>query len=169
MTTPAVIHSVHNAAPRYGVVGDIYAFVLTGEQTGGAFALIDALVFPNAGPPPHTHSREDETFIVLEGRLAFTAGGRTFSAGPGETVHLPRGHTHTFTNPTDRPARALIHCAPAGIENMFREIGTPLPPAETTLSSSTPPAPPPPVTPEIIQKILAAAPRYGITIHPPAT
>lgn len=153
---PEALHIQPASAPRISVVGNLYTVLLSGEQTGGAFTLIDAAVPPGDGPPPHTHSREDETFIVLEGRLTFTSDGRTLTAGPGETVHLPRGTRHTFSNTTDRPARTLIHCAPAGIERMFLEAGTRMAPSDTA---------PAPVTPEAIQKLLAAAPLYGITIH----
>jgi hypothetical protein len=51
----------------------------------------------------------------------------------------------------------LIMVAPAGLEKMFQETGSPLDGTASTL---------PPVTPEDINKILAAAPRYGITIFP---
>jgi quercetin dioxygenase-like cupin family protein len=52
--------------PLY-LVGDLYTFKVTGEETNGAFALWEALIPPQAGPPPHIHHREDESFYVLEG------------------------------------------------------------------------------------------------------
>jgi hypothetical protein len=39
------------------VVGDRYTIKATGEETGGAFALVEALVPPGGGPPPHIHGR----------------------------------------------------------------------------------------------------------------
>jgi mannose-6-phosphate isomerase-like protein (cupin superfamily) len=53
-----------------------------GEQTGGAFALID-----NVGPPGdspfHVHHNEDEAFYVLEGEITVYVGGEKIKAEPG--------------------------------------------------------------------------------------
>jgi hypothetical protein len=34
------------------VVGDVYRFLATGEDTNGKYALFEALVGPGGGPPP---------------------------------------------------------------------------------------------------------------------
>ena len=39
-------------------VGDVYRFLATGEDTNGQDALLEALVPPGGGPPPHVHSRK---------------------------------------------------------------------------------------------------------------
>ena len=39
------------------VVGDRYTFVVTGEETRGAFAMMDFHVPVNHGPRPHVHSQ----------------------------------------------------------------------------------------------------------------
>jgi mannose-6-phosphate isomerase-like protein (cupin superfamily) len=49
------------------VVGDVYRFLATGEDTNGKYALFEAIVPPGGGPPPHVHSREEEGFYILEG------------------------------------------------------------------------------------------------------
>jgi uncharacterized cupin superfamily protein len=105
------------------VVGDRYTLKVGGAETGGAFALVEALVPPGSGPPSHIHSREDEAFYVLEGELTFEADGRQFTAGPGSWVSLAKGSLHRFTNRTADLARILILLAPAGMENFFFEIG----------------------------------------------
>jgi quercetin dioxygenase-like cupin family protein len=51
------------------VVGDHYTVKCSGEDTGGAFTLIEVLVPPGSGPPPHIHRREDEMFYVLAGEF----------------------------------------------------------------------------------------------------
>jgi mannose-6-phosphate isomerase-like protein (cupin superfamily) len=73
-----VLHA--GKGPAYWVVGDLYTILAAGEDTGGAFALIHALVPPQSGPPPHLHHREDEAFYVLEGEVTFQADGRTIAA-----------------------------------------------------------------------------------------
>ena len=56
------------------LVGDVYRFLATGEDTNGKYALFEALVPPGGGPPPHVHSREEEGFYVLEGEITFSVG-----------------------------------------------------------------------------------------------
>jgi hypothetical protein len=51
------------------VVGDVYRFLATGEDTNGKYALWEAIVPPGGGPPPHVHSREEEGFFILEGEI----------------------------------------------------------------------------------------------------
>ncbi len=144
--------------PVIAVVGDVYRFLATGAETDGRYATIEAVVPPGGGPPPHTHSREEESFYVLEGEITFTVNGERVVAGPGTFANMPVGSLHAFKNESSRTARMLISVAPAGLEEMFFEVGVPLPEGSTT-------APPP--TPEEIGRLLAAAPRYGVEIKPP--
>src|SRR3954465_618051 len=108
------------------VVGDVYRFLGTGGDTNGKYALWEALVPPGGGPPPHVHSREEEGFFVLEGEITFTVSGERVVASAGTVANMPVGTPHSFKNEGDRPARMLISVAPAGLENMFFEVGTPL-------------------------------------------
>ncbi len=48
------------------VVGDVYRFLATGEDTGGKYAMWEAIVPPGGGPPPHIHSREEELLSPVE-------------------------------------------------------------------------------------------------------
>jgi uncharacterized cupin superfamily protein len=80
------------------VVGDRYTIKCSGKDTGGAYALMEAIVPPSSGPPPHIHSREDEAFYVLDGELQFHADGRSFSATSGAWVTLTNGSLHYFKN-----------------------------------------------------------------------
>ena len=140
------------------VVGDVYRFLATGDDTNGKYALFEALVGPGGGPPPHVHSREEEGFYVLEGEITFTVNGERVVATAGTFANMPVGTPHSFKNESDKPARMLISVAPAGLEKMFFEVGVPLPEGATT-------ALPPPK--EEIEKLLATAPRYGIEIRLP--
>jgi gentisate 1,2-dioxygenase len=128
-----------------------------GEETGGKYALWEAVVPPGGGPPPHVHSRE-EGFYVLEGEITFTVNGERVVAGPGTFANMPVGTPHSFKNETDRPAKMLISVAPAGLEQMFFECGVPLREGATTAL---------PPTKEETEKLLAVAPKYGIEIKRP--
>src|SRR5438094_1108869 len=138
------------------VVGDVYRFLATGEDTNGKYALWEALVPPGGGPPPHVHSREEEGFYVLDGEITFLIGADRLVAAAGTFANMPVDTPHSFKNESNRPARMLISVAPAGLERMFIEVGVPLAEGATT-------APPP--TKEEIEKLLAVAPRYGIEIR----
>jgi quercetin dioxygenase-like cupin family protein len=141
-----------------GVVGDIYRFLATGEETGGAYALWVANVLPGRGPPPHTHSREEEAFYILDGEVVFSVGDERLVGTPGMFINMPISRQHAFRNESGRSARMLISIAPAGLEKMFFEVGQPVPPGATSVG---------PPSPAEIAKLLEVAPRYGIEIKLP--
>jgi len=140
------------------LVGDVYRFLATGEDTNSKYTLIEALVSPGGGPPPHVHSREEEGFYILEGEIAFTIDGKRVVATPGMFANMPVGTPHSFKNETNKLAKMLATVAPAGLEKMFMEIAVPLAEGATTAL---------PPTKEDIEKLLAIAPKYGIEIRLP--
>jgi quercetin dioxygenase-like cupin family protein len=140
------------------VVGDVYRFLTTGDDTNGKYALWEAFVPPGGGPPPHVHSREEEGFYILEGEITFTISGERVVATAGMFANMPVGTPHSFKNESGKPAKMLISVAPAGLEQMFFEVGVPLAEGSTTAL---------PPTKEEIEKLLAIAPRYGVEIRLP--
>jgi quercetin dioxygenase-like cupin family protein len=140
------------------VVGDHYTIKASGADTGGAFALIEVLVPPQSGPPPHIHQREDEAFYVLEGEFVVRIDGQRLIAGPGSWVTLAKGSLHHFKNISPTLAKMLILATPAGLDKFFLEAGR-----EATDTSPESGA----VRPEDTAKLLAVAPKYGIEIKLP--
>jgi quercetin dioxygenase-like cupin family protein len=126
MTTRPTIRNAGQGR-TIGVVGDVYSFLVTGDETGGKYALWEAIVPPGGGPPPHVHSREEEGFYILEGQITIQVGQQRIVASAGMFANMPVGTQHSFKNESNQPARMLISVAPAGLEKMFFEIGTPLP------------------------------------------
>jgi mannose-6-phosphate isomerase-like protein (cupin superfamily) len=108
--TPAVIRRP-NEGRTVAVVGDVYRFLATGEETDGRYALWEALVPPGGGPPPHVHSREEEGFYVLEGEITVTIGDQRLVATAGMFTNMPVGTPHSFKNESTKPARMLISVA----------------------------------------------------------
>ena len=137
-----------------GMVGDTYTILVTGEQTGGRYTLIDMHVPHGGGPAPHRHDFE-EMFHVLEGEVEATFRGQTTVVRKGETVNIPSNAPHSFTNTSSTPARLLCVCAPSGQEEFFMEVGV-------KVDSMT--TPPPPLDAEqqkaFGQKAQELAPRY---------
>lgn len=142
----------------YWVLGDLYTFKTVSQETEGAYSLMEITVYPQTGSPAHIHSREDESFFILSGELEFQVNGETIVADSGTFIYSPKGQTHLFTNVSNEPAKMLCWVMPAGLEQFFMRIGTVI---------TDPTAPPPPVTPADIEKTIALAPSYGLTILPP--
>ncbi|HEY9640227.1 MAG TPA: cupin domain-containing protein, partial [Coleofasciculaceae cyanobacterium] len=142
----------------YWVLGDRYTFKAVSEETDGKYAFLELVIYPQDGTPPHIHSREAESFYIQAGTVEFQLGDRTLVATAGTFVHSPIGQRHQFTNIGSVPAKMLCWATPAGVEKFFAEIGTKV---------EDPAALPPPVTPADIEKVMAIAPQYGITILPP--
>src|SRR5579864_8273823 len=90
--------------PHIGLAGDTYTILLTGKDTAGRYCLIDMLVPPGGGPPPHRHDFE-EMFTILDGEIELTFRGEMHRATAGSTVNIPANAPHSFKNKSDRPAR----------------------------------------------------------------
>jgi quercetin dioxygenase-like cupin family protein len=110
---------------HFGIAGDNYTILLTGQDTAGRYCLIDMLIPPGGGPPPHRHDFE-EMFTLLEGQLEFIFRGAKSALRTGETVNIPANAPHQFRNLSARPARLLCLCSPAGQDEFFKAIGIPL-------------------------------------------
>lgn len=147
-----------NEGRTIAVVGDVYRFMATSEDTNGKYSMWEAIVPPGGGPPLHVHSREEESFYVLEGEITFQIGEERVVATAGTFANMPVGTPHSFKNESSQPAKVIISVAPAGLEEMFFEFGVPLPDGST---SALPP------TKEEIEKLLTIAHRYGIEISVP--
>jgi quercetin dioxygenase-like cupin family protein len=102
--------------------GTLHAFKLTGADTGGRFALMEATLQPHTLVMPHVHTNEDELTYVLEGEGGIRVGDRDITCLPGSTIFIPRGTPHAVWNPTDTPGRAITLFSPAGIERYFHEM-----------------------------------------------
>ena len=112
--------------PHIGLAGDTYTILLTGENTAGRYCLIDMLVPPGGGPPPHRHDFE-EMFAVLDGEIEITFRGAKSVLRAGETANIPSNAPHQFHNVSEYPARLLCLCSPAGQEEFFMAVGISLP------------------------------------------
>src|SRR5579864_1486723 len=125
----------------------------TAETTNGAFGLMEHWEMPvGFASPYHTHHREDESFYILEGELAFVCGGKWLKAGPGTFVFGPREIAHGFKVTGSAPARMLLMCSPGGFEGFVLDQTTPI---------DEPPSPPD------MGKLMTLAAKYGIEIHGP--
>lgn len=137
----------------YWYIGHLMSILLSGRDTGGSFALIHGYEIKGLEPPPHTHSREDESFYLLEGEITYKAGDEVMNAKKGDWVFLPRGIQHSFQVLTDQ-AEVLIHLSPAGFENYFIEMSEP---AGALVIPARPQGPPD------VKRIIETASKYGVS------
>jgi quercetin dioxygenase-like cupin family protein len=159
-TTPTPITLDAQNGQNLSVVGDTYRILISGKETGGAFATIDMLIPPNGGPGPHAHADFQESFYVIDGEIEVKSEAGTYIATKGSFVSIPKGGiVHCFKNKTDTMAHLLCTVVPAGLEEMFLEIGKPI--ASGTF------LPPPEMDAESIKKLMAVAEKYGQKVYPP--
>ncbi|MBL9158938.1 MAG: cupin domain-containing protein [Verrucomicrobiales bacterium] len=85
--TLPVFVATPGSGKRFQALGDEVKVLISGEQTGGTFSLVEVVTPPGGGPPPHWHSREDECFHILEGRIELWQDG-VWSEAPNP--HRPR-------------------------------------------------------------------------------
>jgi quercetin dioxygenase-like cupin family protein len=156
--TKPIFRPAGTAPAVYGP-GDLYSLLVTGKESNNVFFQFEAVVPEGGGPPPHVHSREDETFYVVSGNLEILLGDRTHLAKAGDFVYVPRGTVHRFKNVGSGAAVQLVTSSPAGIEEFFQEVF----PAVKDRKAA-----PPLVTDELIRKMNEAAPKYGLKFIPPA-
>jgi mannose-6-phosphate isomerase-like protein (cupin superfamily) len=99
-------------------------YKLEGEQTSGAFSMIEYEVAPGFEAPPtlHFHTQESWTGYILEGTLGFQLGERTVTLSAGSSLFVPRGLPFKWWNAEQKPARYLAIYFPAGFEKYFEEI-----------------------------------------------
>ena len=135
---------------KLNILGIPMVIRVHGRDTGGVVSAVESHDVPGGGPPPHIHSREDETFQVLEGEYEFTAAGKSFVAKKGTTIFAPRGIPHTYRYLGQVPGRLMCVITPAGFEGFFEAIGA--------------------LTPEQqqdIPRVMAVAMEFGLQFLPP--
>ncbi len=123
-----------------------------GNQTNGAYSLLEIVVPPGGGPPLHVHHNEEEAFYVIEGELKVQVWDREAKASAGSFVLLPKNIPHAFRIEDSRPAKVLALLSPPGFEGYFIDYGRP---AEANA------LPPPTDVPPDLEKMVEVAARYG--------
>lgn len=138
------------------VAGDAYTMKAVTADTEGTFSFFEAVVPPGGGPPLHAHRHENEAFYILDGELAMTADDRTFTAGKGDFVLVPRGHRHRFANVGQADAVMLFMYSPGGFERFFIETG----------DDPVPDGKPEPWPLERIMAVAPASEAVGMEVYP---
>ena len=112
--------------PGQGRSIDLGTFEMTvkaaGDETGGAFALLEAAEPPGFGPPLHIHSNTAEAFYVLEGEYHIFIDEQAYACPAGSFIFIPAGIRHGFRVGT-APSRKLNLYTPAAMVGYFEQLG----------------------------------------------
>lgn len=98
-------------------------------------------------PPLHIHHTQDETFVVLKGRLKIALGGKEIILDAGERALAPKGMPHTYRVESPEGAQFLCITKGTDFEKMVRKASRP-----AVAATLPPPAAP---TPEVIAMLTA--------------
>ena len=119
-STPAFI-----LGPGEGRSIDLGGFQMTvkasGEQTDGAFTLLEAAEPAGFGPPLHIHRDAAEAFYVVEGEYVIFIEGREALCPAGSFIFIPAGIEHGF-RVGGVASRKLNFYTPAAMVGYFDDV-----------------------------------------------
>jgi quercetin dioxygenase-like cupin family protein len=125
--------------------------VITSEDSGGSYYVLDQISPPGFGVPPHSHTLEDEIVFVIAGEFDIFLNGTVHKVGPGAVVDFPRGSLHGFKcTGSEAGHTKWVVMAGGNFQTFFRELAT------------FPPGPPDFVRLDALHR------RHGISMAPPA-
>jgi len=142
------------------VAGGNYRIIVSGEETNGNYAVIEMLVPDGGGPAPHAHPDIQEMFYVLEGEFEFKTEAGKQVVTTGGLVNIPfGGGAHCFKNASGKAGRLLCTVIPAGLDDLFKEMGELAAPGEFR--------PMPEMTQERMELMRELSRKYGMVVYPP--
>jgi quercetin dioxygenase-like cupin family protein len=132
------------------------------EAPPGSSRLGVALVTqpPGVATPLHRHTREAETFYMLDGQMDYRVEDEDYQLYPGCFIHLPLGLPHAFRIRGERPARFLAMVDPGGLLHLYDEVGLPAPELRLPGPDGRP-------LEEEIPRWNEVGPRYGLDVVGP--
>ncbi|GAA3748976.1 cupin domain-containing protein [Streptomyces tremellae] len=110
--------------------GSVVTTKLTADETGGALGVTHFDAVRGERAPRHTHTREDEIFIIEGGEVHLTVGDATETVRGAGVLFLPRGIPHSYLVESET-ARFYVITTPGGFERFFSETGYPVRPGRT--------------------------------------
>jgi quercetin dioxygenase-like cupin family protein len=109
---------------QYILEGISFSIVLSGKQTEGKYALIEAYFPPDSENeiPLHTHSIENLLIYVMDGTFSFSYGEEVKTGSTGMIFKIEKGIAHSYKKIGQSNGRLLLIYIPAGFENFFRDL-----------------------------------------------
>ena len=142
-------------------MGSLFERLLSGADSGGGLDVSLITQPPGIATPLHVHGKEAEAFYVLEGTLLYQAGDSLHELSAGSFIYLPSGVPHAFRITGRKPARFLGLVSPAGLLDLYDEVGL--------AGAGTPACPGPDgrTAADEIPRWNEVGPRYGLRVVGP--
>src|SRR5580700_4263092 len=100
-TQKAVQTSRRGERRRIVILAGYMEWILTPAETNGHYCMLETVIPPGAGVPPHQHV-DQEAFYIVEGALETVrlgpAGLEWFPVSAGHSIHVPSNEIHGFRN-----------------------------------------------------------------------
>lgn len=106
--------------------------VVSAQQSGGAYALLDVRAAGEAALDPHVVRQEDLLLYVLTGDLVVVLDGRRYALAAGDLLTLPRRVPRAVC--ASSGTRALCLVRPAGDERLAALVADPTVSADDRLA-----------------------------------
>lgn len=110
----------------------------SGRETGGRFAQLEVNDPLGTATPWHVHNADVETFYIVEGEITVLAGDERIDLDAGEFAIVPPGVAHAYIVRSTQ-ARMLVTISPAGLDELFAELGEPATGRQVPAGSTLPP------------------------------
>lgn len=138
---------------------NLFTFLTRAEETNGVFAVLRCTLRRGFEPPKHVHTKEEESYVILDGEIIYELGDKHIHAKTGDYVHLPRNISHKFRLLSETVTLLLI-ITPGGFEQLFWEFSKP---AESMDLPPVPVAKPPKEFFEAMERLNE---KLGVTMFP---
>ncbi|AYB30071.1 cupin domain-containing protein [Chryseolinea soli] len=108
--------TIYNTAGNYSAT-----FLKTGNETNGAYELVQVELEPRGGNEWHYHKTFTEEFTVVEGQVRIGRNGSEIIINKGQSALAQREDMHFFLNARDEKSVLLVKTTPAsGLEKTLR-------------------------------------------------
>ena len=108
----------------HGGVGTLLCRELLADyaRTGAGIKFVhDDVLEPGVSIGPHTHSGDEEVYVILEGRGVMTVDGREHPVQAGDLCVTRDGRSHSLKNNSEAPLRLLVVCCQLGGQTRSEE------------------------------------------------
>ncbi len=94
------------------VYKDKVTVLKTSSETSGKYSLGELVIFGGGGNPLHSHSKFEETFICVSGRLGVWLNNEKHFLLPGESITVTLNTPHHFFNEGKEPVTCQVKFVP---------------------------------------------------------
>ena len=160
-TASGVVHRPKGKGEALWAMGSLMEVKLGPDDGDGTLGVMEVTQPPGVATPLHVHHHEAEAFFLLEGSISYEGGGELYELAAGDFLYLPKDVPHRFRITGNDPARFLALMTPAGLTDLYAEVGHP------ALERRIPDRPTDQQVAEEIARWNEVGPRYGLEVVGP--